>query len=140
MRHVSHGICHLLLTLSLTIPGPPLLAQEQTLVIGTVGGQFDLASPADARPFINHLENTLPGFKFAVHSDGTNGRELAEKFLQQYPDTRCLFTSGYADDEVALYGVIQDRIAFLSKPYSPHDLLAKAREVLTAAEPQRPLS
>ncbi|MGV3591658.1 MAG: ATP-binding protein [Gammaproteobacteria bacterium] len=71
---------------------------------------------------------------------GMNGRELAEKFLQQYPDTRCLFTSGYADDEVALYGVIQDRIAFLSKPYSPHDLLAKAREVLTAAEPQRPPS
>ncbi|HEY0963447.1 MAG TPA: PhnD/SsuA/transferrin family substrate-binding protein [Pseudomonadales bacterium] len=71
---------------------------------------------------------------------GMNGRELAEKFLQQYPDTRCLFTSGYADDEVALYGVIQDRIAFLSKPYSPHDLLAKARDVLTAAESQRPAS
>src|SRR5690606_1584690 len=35
---------------------------------------------------------------------GMNGRELAETFLQQYPDTRCLFTSGYADDEVALYG------------------------------------
>jgi PAS domain S-box-containing protein len=70
---------------------------------------------------------------------GMNGRELAETFLQQYPDTRCLFTSGYADDEVALYGVIQDRIAFLSKPYSPHDLLAKAREVRTAADQQRPL-
>ncbi|MDY6981570.1 MAG: PhnD/SsuA/transferrin family substrate-binding protein [Pseudomonadota bacterium] len=69
---------------------------------------------------------------------GMNGRELAETFLRQYPDTRCLFTSGYADDEVALYGVIQDRIAFLSKPYSPHDLLAKARDVLTAAESQRP--
>jgi PAS domain S-box-containing protein len=67
---------------------------------------------------------------------GMNGRELAEQFLLQHPDTRCLFTSGYADDEVALYGVIQDRIAFLSKPYSPHDLLLKLREVLTEAEPR----
>ncbi len=69
---------------------------------------------------------------------GMNGRELAEKFKLQHPDTRCLFTSGYADDEVALYGVIQDRIAFLSKPYSPHDLLTKVKSVLTEAEPQRP--
>ncbi len=69
---------------------------------------------------------------------GMNGRELAEAFLLQYPGTRCLFTSGYADDEVALYGVIQDRIAFLSKPYSPHDLLAKVKNVLLEADPQRP--
>jgi response regulator RpfG family c-di-GMP phosphodiesterase len=69
---------------------------------------------------------------------GMNGRELAETFLLQHPGTRCLFTSGYADDEVALYGVIQDRIAFLSKPYSPHDLLAKVKEVLVDTEPQRP--
>ncbi len=65
---------------------------------------------------------------------GMNGRELAETFLLQHPGTRCLFTSGYADDEVALYGVIQDRIAFLSKPYSPRDLLTKVKEVLQESE------
>jgi PAS domain S-box-containing protein len=69
---------------------------------------------------------------------GMNGRELAEKFVLQHPDTRCLFTSGYADDEVALYGVIQDRIAFLSKPYSPHDLLTKVKSMLAEGERQRP--
>src|SRR5690606_9812379 len=69
---------------------------------------------------------------------GMNGRELAEEFLARYPATRCLFTSGYADDEVALYGVIQDRIAFLSKPYSPRDLLEKIKQVLRDDEPQRP--
>jgi PAS domain S-box-containing protein len=69
---------------------------------------------------------------------GMNGRELAETFRLQHPGTRSLFTSGYADDEVALYGVIQDRLAFLSKPYSPHDLLAKVKEVLRETESQRP--
>jgi CheY-like chemotaxis protein len=69
---------------------------------------------------------------------GMNGRELSEIFQLQYPDTRFLFTSGYADDEVALFGVIQDRIAFLSKPYSPHDLLTKVRTVLADAGPRRP--
>ncbi len=71
---------------------------------------------------------------------GMNGRELAEKFRLQHPDTRSLFTSGYADDEVALYGVIQDRIAFLSKPYSPHDLLTKVKSVLAETDPQRPVA
>jgi PAS domain S-box-containing protein len=65
---------------------------------------------------------------------GMNGRELAEEFQQQFPQTPFLFTSGYADDEVALYGVIQDRIAFLSKPYSPHDLLTKVKSVLEESE------
>jgi PAS domain S-box-containing protein len=70
---------------------------------------------------------------------GMNGRELSEKFQLLYPGTRFLFTSGYADDEVALFGVVQDRIAFLSKPYSPHDLLTKVKSVLTEAG-QRPIA
>ncbi|MEY4642365.1 MAG: hypothetical protein RLZZ227_2359 [Pseudomonadota bacterium] len=61
---------------------------------------------------------------------GMNGRELSEKFQLLYPGTRFLFTSGYADDEVALFGVLQDRIAFLSKPYSPRDLLTKVKNIL----------
>src|SRR5690606_35310687 len=70
MRYVSHGMYHLLLTVFLVIAAAPLSAQPQTLVIGTVGGQF-LAGCGDAQPFIEHLENALPDFGCSVRSFAT---------------------------------------------------------------------
>ncbi len=61
---------------------------------------------------------------------GMNGRELAERFAAQWPGIHILFTSGYADDEVALHGVVQDRIQFIAKPYVPQHLLSKIKTTL----------
>jgi CheY-like chemotaxis protein len=61
---------------------------------------------------------------------GMNGRELSEQFRRRHPDARMLFTSGYADDVIARRGVLQGSIAFLPKPYSSEQLLAKVRTVL----------
>jgi two-component system cell cycle sensor histidine kinase/response regulator CckA len=61
---------------------------------------------------------------------GMNGRELAERFALQWPGIHILFTSGYADDEVALHGVVQDRIQFIAKPYVPQHLLSKVKTTL----------
>lgn len=61
---------------------------------------------------------------------GMNGRELAERFQDTWPGIRILFTSGYADDEVALHGVAQDKILFISKPYIPQHLLSKLKIIL----------
>lgn len=61
---------------------------------------------------------------------GMNGRELAERFSAEWPGVHILFTSGYADDEVALHGVVQDRILFIAKPYVPQHLLSKVKSTL----------
>lgn len=61
---------------------------------------------------------------------GMNGRELSELFEKRWPKIKILFTSGYADDQVALHGVSQDIIQFISKPYMPQYLLKKLREIL----------
>jgi two-component system cell cycle sensor histidine kinase/response regulator CckA len=64
-----------------------------------------------------------------------SGSKLAEKFKLLFPATPVLFTSGYANDEIALHGVMQDRIAFIAKPYSPATLLTKIRTMFEQSTP-----
>jgi DNA-binding response OmpR family regulator len=49
------------------------------------------------------------------------------------PDSRVLFMSGYTDDVIARHGALEPGIAFLQKPFTPHGLAEKVREVLDAA-------
>ena len=63
-----------------------------------------------------------------------SGRELAERLRVLRPETKVLFVSGYTDDAVLRHGVSQDEVPFLQKPYAPHDLEQKVREVLGPRE------
>ncbi|RJO73007.1 MAG: PAS domain-containing sensor histidine kinase [Myxococcales bacterium] len=61
---------------------------------------------------------------------GFNGRVLAEKVGVLRPETRILFSSGYTEEVIVHHGVLDDGIEFLAKPYSPHLLARRVREVL----------
>ena len=63
---------------------------------------------------------------------GLSGRELAEKLIAQNPDLRVLFMSGYTDDAIIRYGVLELGVAFLQKPFTPAALLERLRETLDA--------
>jgi CheY-like chemotaxis protein len=58
------------------------------------------------------------------------GRVLTEHLAKLRPDTRILYMSGYMDDAVIRHGVLQSETAFLQKPFTPHALAAKVRDVL----------
>ncbi|MBI4115466.1 MAG: response regulator [Candidatus Omnitrophica bacterium] len=58
------------------------------------------------------------------------GLELAQKFRDLRPELRVLFMSGYIDDARVRYGVLDERVEFLPKPFSPESLAVKVREVL----------
>jgi PAS domain S-box-containing protein len=62
------------------------------------------------------------------------GRELAERLLTLHPEMKVLFQSGYTDDAVVRHGVLQEKVHFLQKPYSPAALAWKVREVLDAPQ------
>jgi PAS domain S-box-containing protein len=65
---------------------------------------------------------------------GMDGRGLARMLRANRPDMRVLYTSGYSDDLMVREEVLDPRMAFLPKPFTPDTLLAKVREVLDSDE------
>jgi signal transduction histidine kinase len=60
------------------------------------------------------------------------GKVMAEWLKTTYPGLKILFTSGYTDDAIAQYGVLEPGVAFLPKPHTPAALSRKVRELLDA--------
>lgn len=46
------------------------------------------------------------------------GRELAERLGELRPNTKVLYMSGYTDDAIVMHGVLDDKMAFIQKPFS----------------------
>jgi two-component system cell cycle sensor histidine kinase/response regulator CckA len=62
-----------------------------------------------------------------------SGRELATLLAARHPDLKVLFMSGYTNEGIVHNGVLARDTAFLQKPFSPHALAGKVREVLDAS-------
>jgi two-component system cell cycle sensor histidine kinase/response regulator CckA len=60
-----------------------------------------------------------------------NGGKLATELKALHPEAKFLFISGYTKDAVSLRN-LQEGAAFLQKPFTQADILAKVREVLGA--------
>jgi two-component system cell cycle sensor histidine kinase/response regulator CckA len=61
---------------------------------------------------------------------GMSGRELSERLLPLHPEMKVLYMSGYTDDTILRYGVLEGEINFVQKPFSVEALTQKVREVL----------
>jgi signal transduction histidine kinase/ActR/RegA family two-component response regulator len=68
---------------------------------------------------------------------GMSGRVLWDRLRPLRPHTRVLFVSGYTDDAIAPHGVLEAATAFLQKPFTPHGLAEKVRQVLDAVPETR---
>jgi PAS domain S-box-containing protein len=65
-----------------------------------------------------------------VLPDGMSGREVAKRLADLSPDIKVLYMSGYTDDALIQHGMLVPSLAFLQKPFTPHNLLRKVRKVL----------
>jgi two-component system, cell cycle sensor histidine kinase and response regulator CckA len=63
-----------------------------------------------------------------------NGKEISEQLKALIPKLKVLFMSGYAADVIAQRGVLEDDVAFLSKPFNPNVLADKVRDMLGGTE------
>ena len=63
----------------------------------------------------------------------SNGRVLADKVRQIYPNLPVLFTTGYTRNAIVHQGRLDPDVQLLNKPFTQQDLARKLRELLDAA-------
>jgi CheY-like chemotaxis protein len=59
-----------------------------------------------------------------------SGKETARRLQLLYPEMKVIYMSGYTDDVIVHFGVLESGLNFLEKPFSPEVLASKVREVL----------
>ncbi|MDX9802321.1 MAG: transporter substrate-binding domain-containing protein, partial [Spirochaetia bacterium] len=59
-----------------------------------------------------------------------NGRNLAEKIQEIFPDIKVLYMSGYTANVIAHQGVLEEGVFFIQKPFSINDLGIRIKEAM----------
>ena len=72
-------------------------------------------------------------FTDVVLPGSLNGRDLAVRVRQRYPDLPVLYTTGYTRNAIVHQGRLDPDVDLLNKPYTPQDLALKVRELLDRA-------
>lgn len=67
---------------------------------------------------------------------GMSGPEMVEKIVKLRPEILVLYTSGYSENAISRHGVLNAGISFLPKPYVPHILATRIRQVLEGTLPR----
>ncbi|MGD9157766.1 MAG: PAS domain S-box protein [Desulfobacteraceae bacterium] len=61
---------------------------------------------------------------------GMNGRDLYNMALKKRPGLKVIYMSGYTDNVIEHYGVLNEEVRFIQKPFSPNDLINTLQEIL----------
>jgi len=88
------------------------------------------ATPGEAIRLAQEYQGEIDLLMTDVVMPEMNGQELAKNLLSHYPDLKRLFMSGYTANVITHYGVLDEGIHFIQKPFSKKDLGGKVREAL----------
>jgi len=99
------------------------------------------ASGDEALRFVAAFEDPIHLLISDVIMPGIDGMVLAKMLSEQRSGLRSILMSGYTDSAVTQEAMVDRRIAYLQKPFTPGQLAEKAREVLNTQpdDPERPL-
>ncbi len=59
-----------------------------------------------------------------------DGAEMVQRLQQMFPNMKVIFSSGYPDEVFERHGISKEQVNFLSKPFTPQDLVSKIVSVL----------
>ena len=93
---------------------------------------LDARNAGDAILICEHHEGPIHLLLSDVVMPRMSGLELAKRLAPPRSDMKVLYMSGYTDNAITHHGVIEPETAFLPKPFTPHALARKVREVLDA--------
>jgi PAS domain S-box-containing protein len=91
---------------------------------------LDAANGREALELLEGHEGPVQLLLTDVVMPDMGGRELADQLQASHPGMKVLYTSGYTDDAIVHFGVLEEGAHFIGKPYSIVDLTSKVREVL----------
>jgi two-component system cell cycle sensor histidine kinase/response regulator CckA len=115
----------------LLVEDEPALLRLATRSLESLGYTVLSASrPDDALVMAREHSGPVHMLLTDVVMPGMNGRKLADRLLQDAPNLKCLFMSGYTDGIIGKGGVLDEDVHFLQKPFSPKSLADKVRQVL----------
>jgi len=108
-----------------------LLRELTRLLLEGVGYRvIDSGVPEEALRIAKDYVGPLPLLITDVIMPGMSGITLAEEFAKIRPETKVLYTSGYADDAITRHGGLASDASFLEKPFSRDALIRKVRQIL----------
>jgi len=117
----------------LLVEDDPQLRQLSSSVLAHCGYKVLVASgPEEGLAISEENHRDIRLLVTDVVMPGMNGRQLAEQILKRSPKTRVLYISGYTNNAIVHYGVLDEGLWFLPKPFTLSALVAKVREVLDA--------
>ena len=118
-------------TILLVEDEPALLSLAQTLIKRMGYAVLPACGPIEAIKVSAAYAGDIHLMITDVVMPDMSGHDLWKRLIQQRPNLKCLYMSGYTADIIAHHGVVESDIHFLQKPFSNEALAAKLREVLS---------
>ena len=91
---------------------------------------LEASDPLEARTIAGNCQGAIQLLITDVIMPKASGPELAKELLSVCPGLKVLYMSGHTERAISKRGVRRKKVAFLPKPFTPADLVAKVREVL----------
>ncbi|MFO7767382.1 MAG: ATP-binding protein [bacterium] len=94
---------------------------------------YDVTTAETGREALEVLEGGAAGTDLLLTDlvlPDMHGTDVARAGRSEREDLKVIFMSGYADEAIARSGMLAEGGAFLAKPFTPHTLSRKVREVL----------